>query len=121
MNMMNYPTLHLTQIKVNKQCFHCCSSTSQSHARIFTKQYNSHFKLGVTRVPAHRQRPHLSSIVVLISPGVGWLVGWLVGWFMVLNVTFKTFSAMLWWSVLFVEKKGVPGENYRLVASHWQT
>jgi hypothetical protein len=28
---------------------------------------------------------------------------------------------MSWWSVLLVEETGVPGENHRPVASHWQT
>jgi hypothetical protein len=36
-------------------------------------------------------------------------------WFMVVNATFKTFSVILWRSVLFVEETGVP------VASYWQT
>jgi hypothetical protein len=36
-------------------------------------------------------------------------------WFMVVNDTFKTFSVILWRSVLFVEETGVP------VASYWQT
>ena len=26
----------------------------------------------------------------------------------------------MWWSVLLVEETGVPGENHRPVASHWQ-
>ena len=40
-------------------------------------------------------------------------------WFMVFNVTFNNISAMR--SVLLVEETGVPGENQRPVASHWQT
>jgi hypothetical protein len=38
----------------------------------------------------------------------------------VLNATFKTISTISWRSVLMVEKTGVPGENHRPVASHWQ-
>jgi len=34
------------------------------------------------------------------------------------NATFNNISAILWQSVLLVEKTG---ENYRPVASHWQT
>ena len=41
--------------------------------------------------------------------------------FMVFNATFNNISVISWWSVLLVEKTGVPGENYRSVASHWQT
>ena len=40
---------------------------------------------------------------------------------MVLNATFNNSSAISWWSVLFVEDTGVPEENYRPAASHWQT
>ena len=40
---------------------------------------------------------------------------------MVLNTTFNDISIISWWSVLLVEETGVPGVNYRPVASHWQT
>jgi hypothetical protein len=40
---------------------------------------------------------------------------------MVFNATFNTISVIWLWSVLLVEKIGVPGENHRPVASHWQT
>jgi len=40
---------------------------------------------------------------------------------MVLNVTSNNISAIWWRSVLLVGETGVPGENYRPVASHWQT
>jgi len=36
-----------------------------------------------------------------------------VGWFMVFNATFNNISVISWWSVLFVEETGVPGENHR--------
>jgi len=39
---------------------------------------------------------------------------------MVLNVTSNNISAISWQSVLLVGETGVPGENYRPVASHWQ-
>jgi energy-converting hydrogenase Eha subunit E len=39
-------------------------------------------------------------------------------WFMVFNATFNTISVISWRSVLLVEETGVPGENYRPVASH---
>ena len=41
--------------------------------------------------------------------------------FMVLNATFNNISVILWRSVLLVEESGVPGENPRPAASHWQT
>ena len=39
---------------------------------------------------------------------------------MVLNATFKNISVMSWRSVLLVEETGVPEENYRPAAIHWQ-
>ena len=45
----------------------------------------------------------------------------LVGWFMVFNATFNNISVISWRSVVLVEETGVPGENHRPVASHWQT
>jgi len=40
---------------------------------------------------------------------------------MVFNSTFNNISVILWRSVLLVDETGVPGENHRPVASHWQT
>jgi len=40
---------------------------------------------------------------------------------MVFNVTFNTISVISWRSVLLLVETGVPGENHRLAASHWQT
>ena len=40
---------------------------------------------------------------------------------MVLYLTFNNISVISWRSVLFVEETGVPGENHRPVAGHWQT
>ena len=40
---------------------------------------------------------------------------------MVFNATFNNISVISWQSVLLVEETGVPGENHRPVASHWQT
>ena len=40
---------------------------------------------------------------------------------MVLKVTLKNISVISWRSVLLVEEIGVPVENHRPVASHWQT
>jgi hypothetical protein len=44
----------------------------------------------------------------------------LVGWFMVFNATFNNISVISWRWVLLVEETGVPGENHRPAASHWQ-
>ena len=46
---------------------------------------------------------------------------WKHGLFMVINATFNNISVILWRSVLLVEETGVPRENHRRVASHWQT
>ena len=40
---------------------------------------------------------------------------------MVFDATFNTISVISWWSVLLVAESGGPRENYRPVASHWQT
>ena len=40
---------------------------------------------------------------------------------MLYNATFNNISFISWWSVLLVAETGVPGENHRPVASHWQT
>jgi hypothetical protein len=40
---------------------------------------------------------------------------------MVFNTTFNNISVISWQSVLLVEETGVPCENYRPAASHWQT
>jgi len=40
---------------------------------------------------------------------------------MVFEATFNNISVISWWSVLLVEETGIPGENQRPVASHWQT
>jgi hypothetical protein len=40
---------------------------------------------------------------------------------MVVNATFNYISVLLWRIVLLVEETGVPGENHRPFASHWQT
>ena len=40
---------------------------------------------------------------------------------MVFNATFNTISVISWRSVSLVEETGIPGENHRPVASHWQT
>ena len=37
------------------------------------------------------------------------------------NVTFNNISVISWRSALLVEKSGVPVENHRPAASHWQT
>jgi hypothetical protein len=39
---------------------------------------------------------------------------------MVFNATVNNISVILWQSVLLVYKTGVPRENHRHVASHWQ-
>ena len=50
-----------------------------------------------------------------------WFFLRLVGWFMVFSVTFNNISVISWRSVLLVEETGIPGENQRPAASHWQT
>jgi len=40
--------------------------------------------------------------------------------FMVFNATFNNISVISWQSVLLVKETGVPRENHRYVASHWQ-
>jgi len=40
---------------------------------------------------------------------------------MVLSATFNKISVIMGRSALLLEETGVPGENHRPVASHWQT
>ena len=40
---------------------------------------------------------------------------------MVFNATYNNISAISWQSVLLVQETGVPKENPRPVANHWQT
>jgi len=40
---------------------------------------------------------------------------------MVFNSTFNNISVTSWRSVLLVQETGIPGENHRPAASHWQT
>ena len=39
---------------------------------------------------------------------------------LLLHALYNNISVISWRSVLFVEETGVPGENHRSVASHWQ-
>ena len=48
------------------------------------------------------------------------VIHWLV-LFMVFDTTFNNVSVVSWQSVLLVVETGVPGENHRPVAYHWQT
>ena len=43
------------------------------------------------------------------------------GYGMVLNATFNNIAVISWRSVILVEEIGIPGENHRPAASHWQT
>ena len=40
---------------------------------------------------------------------------------MVLNATFNNISVISWRLILLMEETGVPEENYRPAAGHWQT
>jgi len=40
---------------------------------------------------------------------------------MVFNANFNNISVISWRRVLLVEEAGVPGENHRLAASHWES
>jgi len=42
-------------------------------------------------------------------------------WFMVFNAILNNISVISWRSILLLEETGVPGENHRPVANHWQT
>jgi hypothetical protein len=47
-------------------------------------------------------------------------VKWVRDRAMVFNAIFNTIPVISWRSVLLVKKIGVPGENHRTTASHWQ-
>jgi len=40
------------------------------------------------------------------------------GGVIVFNAAFNNISVISWWSVLWVEETGAPGENYRPATSH---
>jgi hypothetical protein len=40
---------------------------------------------------------------------------------MMFNATFNNITVISWWLVLLKEEIGLPGENHRPDASHWQT
>ena len=42
-------------------------------------------------------------------------------WIMVFYTTFKNISGISWRSGVLVDETGVPAENHRYIASHWQT
>ena len=48
-------------------------------------------------------------------------IWWFGFGFIVFNATFNNISVISWRSVVLVEETGVPAENQRPVASHWQT
>ena len=58
---------------------------------------------------------------MIIDLGITTRVHYFMGRVMVFNVTFNNISVISWRPVLLVEETGVPGDNHRLVASHWQT
>ena len=60
---------------------------------------------------------HLHDWIIFL----GFHVFWLGIRVMVFNATFNNISVISWLSVLLVEESGVPGENHRFSASHWQT
>ena len=43
------------------------------------------------------------------------------GWLVAFNAISNNISVIWWRSVLLVEETGVPGENHKPPASHWQT
>ena len=80
---------------------------------------------GHLRFPINTKSMHLCSM----HWGEKWLFVLLIlvelltvyGWLMVFNATFNNMSVISWRSVLLVEETRVPGENHRLIASHWPT
>ena len=58
---------------------------------------------------------------MIIDLGITTRVQYFMGRVMVFNVTFNNISVISGRPVLLVEETGVPGENHRPVASHWQT
>ena len=105
--------------------------------------YHIYLRMGTTQGPLLLSLMHLASMVsemkmlkVSRQTDAGWLTLYddksspslssielimVVGWFMVFNATFNNITAISWQSVLLVEEAGVPGENHRPAASHWQT
>jgi len=85
----------------------------------FTAREYVVWKIFRERKEAPSNRPTLNGTWYHNPLSVTYLWRWFG--FMVLNATFNNISAISWGWVLLVEETEVPGENYRSVASHWQT
>jgi hypothetical protein len=66
-------------------------------------------------------RVYVRRYMLTLSYNLVFIVVVIVATVMMLNATLNNISVISWRSVLLVEETGVPGENHRPVASHWQT
>ena len=105
----------------------CCFSTKHASLRRKSKTdwlgIGIMYQSGVTCLSMDCSTKQISSShcnVVCTSNDIAykWLTWVRV---MVFNDTFNNISVISWRSVLLMEETGVPGENHRPVASHWQT
>ena len=95
------------------QCFFTLNTIYIAGVYEYLFSFYSHL-LTLTFIPKHTWSN--STLVFSCIESAYWLV-----WFMVFNATFNNIPDILGQSLLLMEETGVPGENHRPVASHWQT
>ena len=81
------------------------------------------FPMPTNKSPFSLQNPRLYGTVFSFSNLLKKCIKYLFRFvcFIAFNATFNNISVISWRSVLVVEETGVPAENHRPVASHWQT
>jgi hypothetical protein len=65
--------------------------------------------------------PNDITVMLMIQPCYNICCLFVLFCLIVFNAIFNNISVISWRSVLLMEKIGGPGENYRPVASHWET
>jgi len=93
--------------------------------QILHKSHCSHWFIALLLIYTHKPQ---SNQLQLFNNDITYIFGFILKGdqgisfrVMVFNATFNNISVIAWRSVLLVEDTGVPGENHRPAASHWQT
>jgi hypothetical protein len=108
---------------------HLCCISLRTHVEVSMRFYHSpglQIYICTLFVETVFKKNWLNALA--IGSCVNYVLQWHSSWIssvrvrvMVFNTTFSNISAISWQSVLLVEETGVPRENHRPVASHWQT
>ena len=106
--------------EISNFCLACNVSLQWSDIDIVFSGYMKAAKMYIMFVFLWLDQP-LSASPLTYNLGSPYLVNTLIrGVFMVFNTSLNNISVISWRSVLLVEEVGVPGEDHRPVASHWQ-